>query len=1251
MPMWLRLSGWLVLGAALLALAGWSQGVPTGAPALTITAPAPGATVSGVSVQAIATCATSCSQVQFQIDGANIGQPVPGSSPYSTAFNSISLINGTHIITAIGTNATASNSNYLNFTVNNLPLPTVAITAPDGGTPPIAVSATINPTATCTPSCSQMQFQIDGNDIGTPITGSSPYSTTFDTTTISNGSGHTLNAIGSNTTGSTTTSVALTVNNLAAPTVAITAPDGGTPPIAVSGIINPITATCTASCNQVQFQMDGNNIGAPVTGSSPYSTTFNTDSLKNGPHTIAAIGSNAAGNGTASLAITVNNPAYTGAGDINPTYTAFYGTRAYSAVTRGNPVLRACVSGQCADLFSSVSNGDLVPAAIGTTGITCPGGSGCSIQTLYDLAHNSVAAPSAGNPITQATSSRQPTFQPNAFGSGHYCLSFNGGQLLAGPTPTWSTGASTQTFVAERTGNITQYNAVLRSDSSNSLNLGFNNTANTLEAYAGTLVTVTATDNAPHVVQALFAAAGTGSNIMVDGATPVGVNPGTLLWSANIEVGGDLSQSQYMTGVVCEVGYYASDVSSNNATLTSNQLAWWNVPPAPPPSGGTYQGAGDIASYSHWYGSRAYSSATVGQPLYNVCVSNLSTNTDAGCADLFSDSSTGDLKSATIGVTGVTCPSPRTTYINAGISTSACTIKTAYDLRNNSVSNPSAGAPVTQATIANRPYLIAGTLPILGSTRACMYFNDPGAALASTATNLWPALPLTMSWVGVNQGAGSRYGYNPNNQQQYSSYSNLAFGASGGFPNLVFAAPYQWGSTTPGNNINVQAGSFISAGEEDHAPHAVQAVVNGASSSISVDGGTAVTGNAGTTVAAAGVTLGAVYVPNSVLFEGIICEAGFGAGSPSTAIQNALSTNQKNYFMTAQTVVTPIFNMTWDFDSGSAASVTTGTQISIPVMGQVFAGSGVTGYDNQNYVHSSNNTPCEVTSGSVATSGCVPAPKALWIVNGHGNPGRAMQAILSQGTYSQNEHVNGQGAPFGNIFLQTPYNVIDWQYDENLGLTPNVSANFDLTSLAKVGIPSGFVDYNTNAAQGFENLYYCIGGTAVNEVCPNPATSFDMSPDLADVGWQVNSSAGCHFGLGAVPPLCAIGTVSPSMVTGIRGGHGPRLDAGTYYHYHSIIAQGPYGFMRSYVTIGGIETEYLTISRANPFSCLGAGNGAAIPASSNFPSGSTTNCPASSGGVSVGLQFFMHFGGGAQDAAKNDSSFLWDNINAKAYNR
>src|SRR5439155_14852369 len=89
----------------------------------------------------------------------------------------------------------------------------------------------------------------------------SPYSTSWDTTTATNGS-HTLTAIARDAAGNTTTSAAVTVtvsNDTTPPAVSISAPAANA---TVSGSATvSATATDNVGVVGVQFKLDGANLG------------------------------------------------------------------------------------------------------------------------------------------------------------------------------------------------------------------------------------------------------------------------------------------------------------------------------------------------------------------------------------------------------------------------------------------------------------------------------------------------------------------------------------------------------------------------------------------------------------------------------------------------------------------------------------------------------------------------------------------------------------------------------------------------------------------------------------------------------------------------------------------------------------------------------------------------------------------------------------------------------------------------------
>jgi Bacterial Ig domain/Purple acid Phosphatase, N-terminal domain len=106
---------------------------------------------------------------------------------------------------------------------------------------------------------------------------------------------------------STSTDQTFSTTAISPPTVALTAPTASS---TVSG--SSVTLSATASDNigvaNVQFKVDGTNIGSAIT-SSPYTTTWNSTSTSNGTHTLYAVALNTSGlYATSSVSVTVINP-------------------------------------------------------------------------------------------------------------------------------------------------------------------------------------------------------------------------------------------------------------------------------------------------------------------------------------------------------------------------------------------------------------------------------------------------------------------------------------------------------------------------------------------------------------------------------------------------------------------------------------------------------------------------------------------------------------------------------------------------------------------------------------------------------------------------------------------------------------------------------------------------------------------------------------------------------------------------------
>jgi hypothetical protein len=153
---------------------------------------------------------------------------------------------------------------------------------------------------------------------------SSPYSTTWDSTAVANGS-YALTAVALDNAGNTMTSttVNVTVSNTAAPPPDTTAPNN----VAVTAPVNGATVAGSTSINgtaadnvgvtKMELYIDNSLVGSPDT-TSPYVFNWVSSTVTDGQHTIKVKAYDAAGNSTTSSAITVTvtNAGATKNGDI-----------------------------------------------------------------------------------------------------------------------------------------------------------------------------------------------------------------------------------------------------------------------------------------------------------------------------------------------------------------------------------------------------------------------------------------------------------------------------------------------------------------------------------------------------------------------------------------------------------------------------------------------------------------------------------------------------------------------------------------------------------------------------------------------------------------------------------------------------------------------------------------------------------------------------------------------------------------------
>jgi hypothetical protein len=262
------------------------------------------------------------------------------------------------------------------------------------------------------------------------------------------------------------------------------------------------------------------------------------------------------------------------------------------------------------------------------------------------------------------------------------------------------------------------------------------------------------------------------------------------------------------------------------------------------PCGG-YTGPGDVTgSWQLWGGLRAFSAATCGTKVANVCNSG-----DANCADVNALASNGNFDVTTA----------QGSPLNCGGSGGTCTIKTLYDKSGNS-------RDIANATAAARPTLAFGCAG-LGASKPCMVFARSAGQQLRTAAGVNINQPMTFV-------AGELQTTN-NGGTAYALFD------TGGGDGVGFS----------GSDNQVQcltAPNTIQPAATDGNWFSVICVASGASSSITLNGTT--TGYSGGTVGTGANPMGT----NNM--DGKIVEAGFTSTALAAGTISSYNSNLRTYW-------------------------------------------------------------------------------------------------------------------------------------------------------------------------------------------------------------------------------------------------------------------------------------------------------------------------------------------------------------------
>jgi M6 family metalloprotease-like protein len=186
----------------------------TTAPTTSITSPSEGATVSGTTtVSATASDDTGVTRVEFYVNGSLAASDT--SAPYSFSWDTTAVANGTYALTSKAFDGAGNNSTSAAVSVNvsnavfvDTTAPSTSITAPAAGS---TVSGTTSVTASASDDTgvTKVEFYVNGTLAATDT--SSPYSFSWNTTTVANGS-HTLSSKAYDGAGNVGSSASVSVN-------------------------------------------------------------------------------------------------------------------------------------------------------------------------------------------------------------------------------------------------------------------------------------------------------------------------------------------------------------------------------------------------------------------------------------------------------------------------------------------------------------------------------------------------------------------------------------------------------------------------------------------------------------------------------------------------------------------------------------------------------------------------------------------------------------------------------------------------------------------------------------------------------------------------------------------------------------------------------------------------------------------------------------------------------------------------------
>ncbi|WP_257450385.1 Ig-like domain-containing protein [Archangium lipolyticum] len=274
-------------------------------PTVSLTAPVEGQVVAeSVAISATAFDDMKLQSVQFSVDGSAIA--LDSFAPYGASWNSRSIANGVHTLTATATDSQGNTATHsIQIVVDNdVSPPVVEISAPAAGS---LVEGTVTVTANASDNraVTKVEFLLNGKPLGTDTT--EPWSIAWNTRSSGSNGPMSLSARAHDAAGNVTTSALTNVtvdNDWSAPVLSLTAPAANA---IVSGTIQ-VTATATDNRAVTRVEFFVNSVPILTQTSGPYGFAWDTTLFEEGTKLLEARAYDAAGYiAWASVVVTVRN--------------------------------------------------------------------------------------------------------------------------------------------------------------------------------------------------------------------------------------------------------------------------------------------------------------------------------------------------------------------------------------------------------------------------------------------------------------------------------------------------------------------------------------------------------------------------------------------------------------------------------------------------------------------------------------------------------------------------------------------------------------------------------------------------------------------------------------------------------------------------------------------------------------------------------------------------------------------------------